>query len=88
MWNLRLLTIECKDVYQLYDWCIQLLNNSGRHTAYQRVVRYVFGNDSTSGNNTMLTNRNPRQYDCVGTNPDIVANYNRLGRDTLLVNPH
>ena len=63
------LIVERLECFQHFSW----------YAANYRVGGNIMCNNGTGSNNNMIANSNTRQYGGIGTNPDIVADGDRLG---------
>ena len=64
----------------------ECFDNFCRNATNQCVVGHVLSDDGTCCYHTVTTNGDARQYDGIGTNPDIVANDNWICANSLFVN--
>lgn len=62
----------------------ELADNSRRDTSYQCVARDVSGDNGSSGNHHIVTNRHPRGNCHFPANPDIVTNIDRFNPRQML----
>ena len=70
-----------------YLFSYQFLNDSCRDTSNDTAIRHILGDNSPCGDNTVGANGHTRQYDGVGSYPDIIADDDLLCRDAQFVNP-